>query len=73
MAHQQKVARYFNKQLKARTLFVGDMVLRRVFLNTKDNTADVLGPTWEGVVYRNGTFYIYQLTSARIFIVVWRL
>ncbi|KAM6556751.1 hypothetical protein CsatB_003770 [Cannabis sativa] len=40
IAHQQKVARYFNKQVKAQKFFVGDMVLIRVFLNTKDNTQD---------------------------------
>ncbi|KAM6543105.1 hypothetical protein CsatB_007552 [Cannabis sativa] len=48
IAHQQKVARYFNKQVRAQKFFVGDMVLRRVFLNTKDSMAGVLGPNWEG-------------------------
>ena len=27
---------------------VGDLVLRRVFLNTRDPAAGVLGPNWEG-------------------------
>ena len=34
--------------MKAQKFFVGDMVLRRVFLNTKDNAVGVLRPNWEG-------------------------
>ena len=47
-AYQQKVARYFNSKVKERKFNVGDLVLRRVFLNTRDPTAGVLGPNWEG-------------------------
>ncbi|XP_060968453.1 uncharacterized protein LOC133036004 [Cannabis sativa] len=47
-AYQQKVARYFNSKVKERSFKVGDLVLRRVLANTKDPTAGVLGPNWEG-------------------------
>ena len=47
-AHQQKVARYFNSRVKDQKFQVGDLVLRSVFLNTKDATTGVLGPNWEG-------------------------
>ena len=43
-AYQQKVAWYFNSKVKERRFNVGDLVLRRVFLNTRDPTAGVLGP-----------------------------
>ena len=47
-ASQQKVTRYFNSKVKERKFSVGDLVLRRVFLNTRDLAAGVLGPNWEG-------------------------
>ena len=47
-AYQQKVARYFNSKVRERKFNVGDLVLRRVFLNTRDQAAGVLGPNWEG-------------------------
>ena len=48
VAYQQKVARYFNSKVRERKFSVGDLVLRRVFLNTRDQAAGVLGPNWEG-------------------------
>ena len=61
VAHQQKVARYFNKQVKAQKFFVGDMVLRRVFLNTKDSTSGVLGPNWEG------PYQVVEVLDSRVY------
>uniref|UniRef100_A0A803QSK7 Uncharacterized protein n=1 Tax=Cannabis sativa TaxID=3483 RepID=A0A803QSK7_CANSA len=40
--HQQKVARYLKKQVRTRKFLVGDMVLRREFLNIKDNSTGML-------------------------------
>jgi hypothetical protein len=37
-AYQERVARYFNKKLKPQSFRVGDLVLRKVTLATKDPT-----------------------------------
>ena len=47
-AYQQTSARYFNSKVKQRGFRVGDLVLRRVMLNTRELNAGSLGPTWEG-------------------------
>ena len=47
-AYQQKMTRYFNKRVRERQFSVGDLVLRRVFLATRDPKDGVLGPNWEG-------------------------
>ena len=48
VAYQQKMTRYFNKRVRDRQFSIGDLVLRRVFLATRDPKAGVLGPNWEG-------------------------
>lgn len=40
----QQVERFFNKKLKVRTFREGDLVLRKVFQNTKDPGAENLNP-----------------------------
>ncbi|XP_062089647.1 uncharacterized protein LOC133796183 [Humulus lupulus] len=47
-AHQEKVARYFNSRVKEQKFDMGDLVLRRVFPETRDASAGVLGPSLEG-------------------------
>ena len=47
--YQQKVAQYYNKNIRVRTFKIGDWVLRRVFQNTKEVGAGKLGPNWEGL------------------------
>ena len=47
-AYQQKMIQYFNKRVRGRQFSVGDLVLRRVFAATRDPSAGVLGPNWEG-------------------------
>ena len=42
------MTQYFNKRFRGRQFSVGDLVLRRVFLSTRDPKAGVLGPNWEG-------------------------
>ena len=44
-AYQQRTARYFNKKVKPRQLQVGDWVLRKVSIATRDPVEDKLGPT----------------------------
>ncbi|XP_059436570.1 uncharacterized protein LOC132169570 [Corylus avellana] len=46
--HQARVARYFHRTVKAQSFKVGDMVLRRVTLATKDLAEGKLAPNLEG-------------------------
>ena len=46
--YQQKMAEYYNKRVKLRQLDIGDLVLRKVTIATKDLIQGKLGPTWEG-------------------------
>jgi ribonuclease HI len=47
-AYQGRVANYYNKKVKPRAFSVGDWVLRKVNLMTKEPTDGKLGPKWEG-------------------------
>ena len=46
--YRQKVAEYYNRRVKLRQLDIGDLVLRKVSVATKDPNQGKLGPTWEG-------------------------
>ena len=46
--YQQAAARYDNKKVKHRHFHEGDLVLRKVFQNTKEWKAGKLGANWEG-------------------------
>ena len=46
---QQADARYYNNKVKLRCFAKEDLVLRKVFLNTKEKEVGVLGPNWEGL------------------------
>ncbi|XP_030941985.1 uncharacterized protein LOC115967011 [Quercus lobata] len=46
--YKKKMAEYYNKRVKLRRLDIGDLVLRKVTIATKDPTQGKLGPTWEG-------------------------
>ncbi|XP_074300444.1 uncharacterized protein LOC141631706 [Silene latifolia] len=47
-SYRQTVARSYNKNVKIRTLQVGDLVLRKVFQNTKNRQAGKFAYNWEG-------------------------
>jgi hypothetical protein len=64
--YQQRMARYYDRRVKHREFKVGDLVLRKVTLATKDATQGKLGPTWEGpyrVVkfHRRGTYHLEKM------------
>uniref|UniRef100_A0A2N9G648 Uncharacterized protein n=1 Tax=Fagus sylvatica TaxID=28930 RepID=A0A2N9G648_FAGSY len=64
--YQQRMARYYDRRVKHREFKIGDLVLRKVTLATKDPTQGKLGPTWEGpyrVVkfHRRGTYHLKKL------------
>jgi ribonuclease HI len=46
--YQDKMARHYNSRVKPRQLSVGDLVLRKVTLATKNPFEGKLGPNWEG-------------------------
>ena len=65
-AYQQRVAKYYNSKVKDRSFKVGDLVLRKVMLNTKEANTGCLGPNWEGPyrvtgVLRPGTYQLEDL------------
>ena len=46
--YKQAAERYYNKKVKVHKFLEGDLVLRKVVQNTKEQGAGVLGPNWEG-------------------------
>jgi len=46
-AYQMKSEQYFNKKVRHRDFGIGDWVLRKVTLATRDPTGVKLGPKWE--------------------------
>ncbi|XP_048622678.1 uncharacterized protein LOC106393842 [Brassica napus] len=46
--YQHQIESYYNKRVRARPLELGDLVMRKVFENTKELNAGKLGARWEG-------------------------
>jgi hypothetical protein len=46
-AYKERVDRYFNRKVKPRSFKVGDLVLRKVILTTKDPIEGKLASNWE--------------------------
>ncbi|XP_033138789.1 uncharacterized protein LOC117129318 [Brassica rapa] len=46
--YQNKIESYYNKKVRSRPLELGDLVIRKVFENTKEPNAGKLGANWEG-------------------------
>lgn len=46
--YQHQIESYYNKKVRARPLELGDLVMRKVFENTKKLNAGKLGARWEG-------------------------
>jgi hypothetical protein len=70
-AYQQRMARYYDRRVKHREFKVGDLVLRKITLATKDPAQGKLGPTWEGpyrVVkfHRKGTYHLEKLDGTAL-------
>ncbi|GFS37316.1 hypothetical protein Acr_00g0051350 [Actinidia rufa] len=62
-AYKCQVAKYYNQRVRHRSFLLGDLVLRKVTLSTKESNAGKLGPTWEGPykvirVSRPGTYWL---------------
>ena len=70
-AYQQASARFYNSRVKHRSFRPGDLVLRKVMLNTREHGAGALGPTWEGPykvrqVIRPGTYELTSMTDEHL-------
>jgi hypothetical protein len=46
--HQERTARYFNQKVQHRSFKVGDWVLQKLTIATKDSAEGKLAPSWEG-------------------------
>ena len=69
--YQQKMANYYNKKVKLKRPNIGDLVLHKVTLPTKDPVQGKLGPTWEGpyrVTHysRQGSYHLETLDGKRL-------
>ncbi|CAL2247008.1 unnamed protein product [Prunus armeniaca] len=67
VAYKQRIAKYYDSRVKPRAFKLGDWVMRKVSLATKNPTEGTLGPTWEcpykvTKVCRPGT---YQLRDTK--------
>ena len=69
--YRQKMAKYYNRRVKLRRLEIGDLILRKVSIATKDPNQRKLGPIWEGpyrVVHysRRGSYHLETLDGQKI-------
>jgi hypothetical protein len=67
-AYQERMAKYFNRKVNPRRFKVGDLVLRKVTLATRDPVEGKLGPNWEGAYKvigsrRLGAYYLEDSTG----------
>uniref|UniRef100_A0A2N9FYD5 Uncharacterized protein n=1 Tax=Fagus sylvatica TaxID=28930 RepID=A0A2N9FYD5_FAGSY len=69
--YQEKMARHYNSRVKPRQLSIGDLVLRKVTLATRNPSEGKLGPNWEGPykvveVRRPGTYHLEDMNGRRL-------
>jgi hypothetical protein len=62
------MAKYFNRKVNPRSFKVGDLVLRKVTLATRDPVEGKLAPNWEGPYKviecrRPGAYYLEDSTG----------
>ena len=70
-SYKRRSERYFNLKVKERRFNERDLVLRKVGINTKEVSARVLGPNWEGPyifegVVRPGTYKLKRPDGSTI-------
>ena len=64
--YQQKLSRWYNKDVKSREFSAGDLVLRKALGNARDANAGKLFPNWEGpymvtIIARAGAYYLEDM------------
>ncbi|GFY97882.1 hypothetical protein Acr_12g0004230 [Actinidia rufa] len=67
-AYKHHVAKYYNQRVRHKSFLLGDLVLRKVTLSTKEPNVGKLGPTWEGPykvtkVSRPGTYWLEDMNG----------
>lgn len=70
-SYQQRVANTYNRHVYVRTFQVGDLVLRKTFMNTMNTTSGKFADTWEGpylidVVVGRGTYQLSTLDGVQV-------
>ncbi|KAG7529790.1 Reverse transcriptase domain [Arabidopsis suecica] len=66
--YQQAAARYYNSNINIRRFEVGELVLRKVFSNTRELNAGKLGTNWDGPyriteVVRDGVYKLVKVIN----------
>ena len=69
--YQDLMVKHYNVKVKPRHFNIGDLVLRKVTMATKDPVQGKLGPNWEGPFRiidcnRKGTYYLETLDGQRL-------
>ena len=69
--YQHQIESYYNKKVKSRRLKMGNLVLKKVFENTKEWKAGKLGANWEGPykiveVIKPGVYHLETSTGEAI-------
>ena len=69
--YQQRMARFYNKRVRTRSFLPGDLVLRKVTLNTRRPEEGSLGAKWEGPykiieIVRPGAYILGRLDGKRL-------
>ena len=65
--YQHQIQSYYTKKVRARPLELGDLVMRKVFENTKELNAGKLGARWEGPykIVKVVKLGVYRLETSR--------
>lgn len=69
--YQNLAAQYYNKRVKGRFFQEGDLILRKVFENTREWKAGKLGANWEGSymvskAVKPGVYEITEMSGEKI-------
>ncbi len=69
--YQEKMARIYNSRVKPRQFLIGDLILRKVTLATRNPSEGKLGPNWEGPykvveIRRPGTYHLEDANGRRL-------
>ena len=69
--YKNLMARQYDAMVKPRRFNIGDLVLRKVFLSTKNPAHGKLGPNWEGPYRvinckRQGSYYLEALDKRKL-------
>ena len=69
--YKNLMARQYDVMVKPRHFNIGDLVLKRVYLTTRNPTHGKLGPNWEGPYRvinckRQGSYYLEALNGRKL-------